>query len=149
MPSLIHHMEKIFPKDITIDLLNEKYRGNMITHLDIEYTEIGDDFLSGKMPVDHRTMQPMNILHGGASVVLAETLGSVASSLCIDLNKKISVGLEINANHIKSVHDGYVYGKAQIVHLGKSTHIWQIDLTNSKGDLVCVSRLTVAVLDRK
>ncbi len=142
-------MEKIFPKHITIDLLNEKYRGNMITHLDIEYTEIGDNFLSGKMPVDHRTMQPMNILHGGASVVLAETLGSVASSLCIDLNKKISVGLEINANHIKSAHDGYVYGKAKIVHLGKSTHIWQIDLTNNKGELVCVSRLTVAVLDRK
>ena len=142
-------MEKIFPEHITIDLLNEKYRGNMVTYLDIAYTEIGDNFLSGKMPVDHRTMQPMNILHGGASVVLAETLGSVASSLCIDLNKKISVGLEINANHIKSARDGYVYGKAQIVHLGKSTHIWQIDITNNNGDLVCVSRLTVAVLDRK
>lgn len=142
-------MKKIFPEHITVDLLNEKYRGNMVTYLDIEYTEIGDDFLIGKMPVDHRTMQPMNILHGGASVVLAETLGSVASVLCIDLTNKISVGLDINANHIKSARDGYVYGKAQIVHLGKSTHIWQIDITNENKELVCVSRLTVAVLDRK
>lgn len=142
-------MKKIFPKHITVDLLNEKYRGNMVTHLGIEYTEVGGDYLSGKMPVDHRTMQPMNILHGGASVVLAETLGSVASVLCIDLNNQISVGLEINANHIKSAREGYVYGKAQLVHLGKSTHIWQIDITNERGDLVCVSRLTIAVLDRK
>ena len=142
-------MEKIFPNHITVDLLNEKYRGNMVSYLDIEYTEIGNNYLIGKMPVDHRTMQPMNILHGGASVVLAETLGSVASILCVDLNQKISVGLEVNANHIKSVREGYVYGKAQIVHLGKSTHIWQVDITNKNGDLVCVSRLTVAVLDRK
>lgn len=142
-------MKKIFPDHISVELLNEKYRGNMVTHLGIEYTEIGIDFLIGKMPVDYRTMQPMNILHGGASVVLAETLGSVASILCIDLNQKISVGLEINANHIKSVREGFVYGKAQIIHLGKSTHIWQIDITKESGELVCVSRLTIAVLDRK
>lgn len=142
-------MKDIFPAHITVELLNEKYRGNMVSYLDIEYTEIGSDYLIGKMPVDHRTMQPMNILHGGASVVLAETLGSVASILCIDLNKKLSVGLEINANHIKSAKSGYVYGKAQIIHLGKSTHIWQIDITNETGELVCVSRLTVAVLDKK
>lgn len=136
-------------KNITLENLNSNWRSNIVQHIGIEYTEIGDDFLSGKMPVDERTMQPMNILHGGASVVLAETLGSVASYLCIDSTTKIPVGLDINANHIRSATKGYVYGKAKAVHIGRTTHVWQIEITDEEGKLVCTSRLTMAVIDKK
>ena len=134
---------------ITLEELNSGLATNMIKHLGIEYTEIGDDYLSGKMPVDHRTMQPFNILHGGASVVLAETLGSVASNLLIDKNTHYCVGLEVNANHIKSAKNGFVYGRAQAIHLGRKTHIWDIKIINDDKQLVCISRLTVAVLEKK
>jgi uncharacterized protein (TIGR00369 family) len=117
-------------------------------HLGMEFTEIGTDYLCGKMPVDHRTHQPMGLLHGGASVALAETLGSVAGLLQVDSDKQACVGIEINANHLKSVRNGYVYGKATAVHIGKKTQVWDIRITNGSGDLVCVSRLTLAVLDR-
>lgn len=100
------------------------------------------------MPVDARTRQPYGILHGGASVVLAETLGSMASNFCVDQSKYVCVGLEINANHVKSVAEGFVYGKAQAVHIGKKTHIWDIRIVNEKKELVCISRLTIAVLDK-
>lgn len=140
---------KIFQTDITIDELNDKWRGHIVNHIGIEYTEIGDDFLCGKMPVDTRTMQPMGILHGGASVVLAETLGSVASILCVDTSKYITVGLDINANHVRSVSSGYVYGTAKAIHVGRSTQIWQIEITNEENKLVCTSRLTIAVIDKK
>lgn len=140
---------KIFQTDISIDELNNKWRGHIVNHIGIEYTEIGKDFLSGKMPVDTRTMQPMGILHGGASVVLAETLGSVASMLCVDTSKYITVGLDINANHVRSVSSGYVYGTAKAIHVGRSTHIWQIEITNEENKLVCTSRLTIAVIDKK
>lgn len=136
-------------KNISLETLNTSWRSNIVQHIGIEYTEIGDDFLSGKMPVDERTMQPMNILHGGASVVLAETLGSVASYLCIDTATKIPVGLDINANHIRSATKGYVYGKATAVHIGRTTHVWQIEITDEEGKLVCTSRLTMAVIDKK
>jgi 1,4-dihydroxy-2-naphthoyl-CoA hydrolase len=114
----------------------------------MEYTQIGDDFLVGRMPVDYRTHQPLGLLHGGASVALAETLGSVGATMFLDLEKQYCVGLEINANHIKSVRSGYVYGKATAVHIGRKTQVWEIRITSEAGDLVCISRITMAVLDR-
>lgn len=132
----------------TLDELNSMSSGTIAEHIGIIFTEIGDDFLVAKMPVDHRTHQPMKLLHGGASVVLAETLGSVASYLSIEnpLQKKV-VGLEINANHVRAVHSGEVVGKVTPIHIGRSTHIWDIRITTVGGKLVCISRLTVAVLD--
>ena len=120
----------------------------MGAQLGIEFTEIGADYLCGKMPVDHRTHQPMGLLHGGASVALAETLGSVAGMMQVDADKYACVGLEINANHLISVRNGYVFGRATAVHLGQKTQVWDIRITNNSGDLVCVSRLTLAVLER-
>ncbi len=121
----------------------------MVDHLGIEFTEIGDDFLVAKMPVDKRTHQPLGLLHGGASVALAETLGSVAATVCVDMSKQYCVGLEINANHVKSARSGYVFGKTTAIHIGKRTHIWAIEITNEQGELVCVSRITMAVIDKK
>jgi len=120
----------------------------MAGHLGIEFTEVGPDYLCGRMPVDERTRQPFGILHGGASAALAETLGSVASTLCLDLSEQYPVGLEINANHIRPVESGYVYGTAKAVHLGRRTHIWDIQIVNEAGKRVCVSRLTVMVVNR-
>jgi len=121
----------------------------MIEHLGIEFLELGKDFISARMPVDHRTHQPMGLLHGGASIALAETLGSVASSIIIDRKKFICVGLEINANHIKSAKKGYVIGRATPIHIGKKTHVWDIRINNELNELVSVCRLTVAVLEKK
>lgn len=117
------------------------------THIGIEFTEIGDDFIKAKMPVDHRTRQPFGLLHGGASCVLAETLGSVAGAFCVDFGKQYVVGLEINANHIRSVKEGYVVGTARPIHVGRSTQVWDIKIETEDGKLVCVSRLTLAVKD--
>ncbi|MDH5608206.1 MAG: hotdog fold thioesterase [Cyclobacteriaceae bacterium] len=136
----------MFPKEIKVAQLNEISKGCMVEHVGIELTEIGSDFLIGKMPVDHRTHQPMGLLHGGASVVLAETLGSIASTLLLDMKKQYAVGLEINANHIKSARSGYVTGKCMPIHIGKGTHVWQIEIKNEEGQLVCISRLTLAIL---
>lgn len=138
----------IDPK-ITPEFLNKNYNSNMVSALGIEYTEVGNDYICGKMPVNENTRQPIGILHGGASVVLAETLGSVASNFMVDLTKVYCVGLEINANHVRSIKDGVVYGKANAVHIGKKTHIWDIRITNEAKQLICISRLTVAVLERK
>ena len=121
----------------------------MVEALGIEFLEIGDDFISARMPVDHRTHQPMGILHGGASVALAETLGSVASTLLIDLSRYNCVGIEINANHLKTARNGYVTGKATPIHIGKKTHIWEIKINNESNDLVCISRLTAMIIERK
>jgi len=121
----------------------------MVDHLGIEFTAIGEDFLEGKMPVDHRTIQPYGLLHGGASVALAETLGSVAASLTLNLEKQVCVGLEINANHLKSVKEGQVKGVAKPVHLGKSTQVWEIKIYNEAEQLCCISRITMAILDKK
>ena len=119
------------------------------SHIGIELIERGADFLSARMPVDERTKMPLGLLHGGASCVLAETLGSVASYLCIDPEKYSMVGLEINANHISSMQSGWVVGKATPIHLGKKTHVWDIRIKAEETDrLVCVSRFTVAILDR-
>lgn len=121
----------------------------MIDHLGIEITEVSEGYICGKMPVDQRTHQPMGLLHGGASVVLAESLGSLGAALRVDLTKKACVGLEINANHLRGAREGWVYGKATPIHVGRSTQVWEIKITNEGGDLVCISRMTVAVIDKK
>lgn len=118
----------------------------MIRHLDIVFSELGADFLRATMPVDERTHQPFGLLHGGASVALAETLGSVGANLCVDSSKFICVGQEINANHVRSARSGRVTGTARPVHLGGRTHVWGIEIVDAAGELLCISRLTVAVL---
>lgn len=132
-----------------LNTMNLKAKESMVGHLGIELTEAGENFICGKMPVDHRTKQPFGLLHGGASVVLAETLGSYGSGFLVDMSKEYPVGLEINANHVKSVTGGFVFGKATIVHHGKKTHIWDIRINDEDGSLVCISRLTVAIIERK
>ncbi len=127
---------------------NELSKNSLASHLGIEFIEINADFIAAKMPVDARTQQPYGLLHGGASVVLAETLGSYGSACHIDLEKQFAVGLEINANHVKSASSGFVYGKASLIHKGRKTHIWEIRITNEAEQLVCISRLTVAILDK-
>ncbi|ALJ00275.1 hotdog fold thioesterase [Rufibacter tibetensis] len=134
--------------DVSLEKLNAWNKNTLGEHLGMEYTEIGEDYLVGRMPVDHRTHQPLGLLHGGASVALAETLGSVGATMYLDLEKQYCVGLEINANHIKSVRSGYVYGKATAIHVGRKTQVWEIRITSETGDLVCISRITMAVLDR-
>jgi 1,4-dihydroxy-2-naphthoyl-CoA hydrolase len=139
----------IFKEGVTIELLNKWSRNTLAEQLGIEITAIGEDFLEARMPVDKRTHQPMGMLHGGASVSLAETLGSVAATLCIDQTKSFCVGLEINANHLKSVREGYVKGITKPIHIGKKTHVWEIRITSEQNELVCISRITMAVLDKK
>jgi 1,4-dihydroxy-2-naphthoyl-CoA hydrolase len=121
----------------------------MGTHLGMEYIELGNDYLKMSMPVDNRTKQPYGLLHGGASCALAETVGSVASALVIDTSKQICVGLEINANHLRGVRNGIVIATATRLHLGSSTHVWDIKIHDENEKLVCVSRLTVAILSKK
>ncbi len=128
----------------TLDQLKERSKNTLIEHLGIEFMEIGDDYLKAKMPVDYRTKQPAGLLHGGASVVLAETLGSVAAGLCVNKEKKGIVGLEINANHIRAVTDGWVIGVTKPIHVGNTTQIWEIKIYDEQDNLVCISRLTVA-----
>jgi 1,4-dihydroxy-2-naphthoyl-CoA hydrolase len=138
----------MFTRTITLDAVQNFSRNTIAHHLGIEFTEIGTDFITARMPVDNRTHQPFGILHGGASVVLAETLGSIASFLCLpDPEKQHAVGLEINANHIRSVKEGFVYGTVRSIHLGRTTHVWDIQITNEAGKLVCISRLTVAIVN--
>jgi 1,4-dihydroxy-2-naphthoyl-CoA hydrolase len=120
-------------------------RKTLADNLGIEILEYGDGFIKGKMPVDERTIQPFGILHGGASVAFAETLGSIASFLLVQSGKQV-VGLEINANHLRSVSDGWVYGVVKPVHVGRKTHIWNIEITNPDGKLVCISRLTCLIV---
>lgn len=123
-------------------------KGNMGEHLGIEFVELGPDFLKASMPVDSRTKQPFGLLHGGASVVLAETLGSVASALIVNRDEFMCVGLEVNANHLRSVSQGVVTGMCTPIHIGSSTHIWDIRIQDERNRLICVSRLTVAVLKK-
>ena len=135
----------------TIELgkLHNFTRDTMADYLGMEWAEIGDDFLEISMPVNEKTKQPYGILHGGASCVLAETLGSIASAMVIDSDKFYCVGLEINANHIKSVTEGVVTGKCTPLHLGKHTHVWDIKIYDHNRKLICVSRLTVAIIPKK
>lgn len=136
-------------KDLSIEHFRQLGKGTMGEYLGIEWTELGDDFLKARMPVDHRTRQPYGLLHGGASCALAETIGSVASAMVVDHAKFYCVGLEINANHIRSAREGFVTGVATPLHIGSSTHVWDIKIYDEKEKLVCVSRLTVAVIARK
>ncbi len=139
----------MFPKDLSIDALNDLGKGNLSSHLGIEFIEIGKDYLVAKMPVDHRTIQPFGLLHGGASVALAETLGSVAATLTLDNSKQAAVGLDINANHIRSARDGFVYGKTTPIHVGKRTHVWEIRIENEEKQLISICRITMAIIDKK
>ena len=129
-----------------IDEMNKFSENTLVAHLGIRFTEIGGDYLKATMPVDHRTHQPMGILHGGASVVLSETLASVGAFLCVDTSEKYCVGLEINANHIRSVRDGMVTGIGCPAHIGKTTQIWEVRITDEKNRLTCLSRVTMAIL---
>ena len=126
-----------------------KTEGTMVEHLGIKVTELGEDFVVGTMPVDNRTKQPFGILHGGASVALAETLASYGGYLTIDSEKYYVVGVEINANHLKVAKSGIVTGKCSPIKRGRSTQVWQTEITNESGDLICVSRITLMVLDKK
>lgn len=139
----------IWFEDYTVDSLNGFRNKNMGNALGIHFTKVGDDFLEGEMPVDERTTQPFGILHGGASCVLAETLGSVAAWMVIDPKKYFVVGLDINANHVRSMTEGKVIGRAKPLHIGRSTHVWEIDITDENGKRVCISRLTVLVKDNQ
>jgi 1,4-dihydroxy-2-naphthoyl-CoA hydrolase len=138
-----------FEKNIDLDKIFLLEKGTMSEHLGIEWLDVGENFIKGRMPVDHRTIQPFGLLHGGASCVLAETLGSVASYLVIDSSKYNCTGIEINANHIRSARKGFVTGIAIPLHLGSSTHVWDIKITDENEKLICVSRLTVAIIKRK
>lgn len=128
--------------------LNKLNESGMQLHVGIEFTDIGADFLTARMPVDHRTQQPFGRLHGGASVVLAETVGSVAASRVVDPAQSVAVGLEINANHVRPAFEGYVYATATPVNIGRTTQIWSIEIKDEAGKLVCISRFTAAVIPR-
>jgi 1,4-dihydroxy-2-naphthoyl-CoA hydrolase len=139
----------IFNKLISVESLNKLSKNTMAEQIGIEFTAIGDDFLEAKMPVDARTHQPFGLLHGGASVALAETMGSVAAHFCVDMSKQFCVGLDINANHLRGVKEGWVYGITRPIHIGKKTQVWEIKISNEAKELVCISRITMAVLDKK
>ena len=138
-----------FNKNLTLPELKKLAPDTMSQWLGMEWVAIGTDFLQLKMPVDDRTRQPYGLLHGGASCALAETVGSIASHLVMDAEKFICVGLEINANHLRSAKEGFVTATAVPLHLGKSTHVWDIKIHDDAGKLICVSRLTVAILLKK
>lgn len=140
---------KIWQMDISLALIEARNKETMMAHLGIEFVEVGDDYLSARMPVDQRTKQPLGIMHGGASCVLAETVGSTAANFCVDQSQYYCVGLDINTNHIRSVREGYVMGTAKPYHLGKSTQVWSIEIVNEQKERVSVNRLTMAVLARK
>ncbi|GGD51151.1 hotdog fold thioesterase [Pseudoxanthomonas indica] len=135
-----------FRQPIDLAAINAQARNSLVAHLGIELTEVGDDWLRGTMPVDARTHQPFGILHGGASVALAETLGSMAGNLTVDTGKEMVVGVEINANHLRAVREGVVTGTARALHVGRTTQVWEIRIENEQGKLVCVSRITLAVV---
>src|SRR5208283_2957810 len=129
----------IWQSQVTLDGIRGRIKNTLVEYLGIEFVEIGEDFLKARMPVDHRTKQTTGILHGGASVVLAETLGSVAASYCIDREKKRIVGLEINANHIRPISEGWVTGVTKPIHVGNATQVWEIKIYSDQEKLVCVS----------
>jgi len=137
-----------FNKSITLDDIKDFGKETMAAHLEMQWTELGEDFLKLSMPVNEKTKQPYGILHGGASCALAETIGSVASALVIDREKFICVGLEINANHIRSAKEGLVIAHCTPLHLGRSTHVWDIKIHDENEKLICISRLTVAILPK-
>jgi 1,4-dihydroxy-2-naphthoyl-CoA hydrolase len=139
----------IWHQPFTLDQVNDRAQGNMGEHLNIVFTAVDDESLTATMPVDHTTKQPFGLLHGGASVALAETVGSTAANLCVDPEQSLCVGMEINANHVRAVRQGHVAATARPIHLGRRSHVWEIKIVDDAGRLVCISRLTMAVVDRK
>lgn len=137
-----------FLPSLTLGHLEGLEKNTMAELLGIEWVELGPDFIRARMPVDHRTRQPYGLLHGGASVALAETIGSVGAAMTVDQEKFIAVGLEINANHVRSARSGFVTGTARPVHRGASTQVWDIRIEDEQGKLICISRLTVAILKK-
>lgn len=136
---------RIWQQPISLDILTRHSQDTAVSHLGIEFVDVGDDFISARVPVDARTRQPFGLLHGGVSVVLAETLGSIGANFtCLPGHK--AVGLDINANHLRGVTSGWVTGTARPVHLGRTTQVWQIDMVNDAGEASCVSRITMAIL---
>lgn len=138
----------IWHQAITVAQVQERNKNTMMEHLGVEFLEVGDDFMSARMPIDHRTLQPAGIMHGGASCVLAETIGSTAANFCVDWSQLYCVGLDINTNHIRSVRAGFVIGTAKPFHIGRSTQVWGIEIVDENHRLVSVTRLTMAVLAR-
>ena len=136
-------------KNQIITKINTQSSNTLLRALGIEITDIGNDFVKGKMPVDHKTKQPFGILHGGASVALAETLGSIGGGLQVNQNTHGVVGVEINASHLKSIKTGWVYGKAKTIRIGKKIQVWEISINDKEGNIVCISRLTLAVITKK
>ena len=139
----------IWAKELSLKEIDTFLKNSIEEQLGIKIVEVGKDYIKATMPVDHRTRQPFGILHGGASVVLAESLGSFASYLVIKSKDRIGAGIEVNANHIRSVKEGMVSGIARPIHLGNQIHVWEIKIHDQKNKLVCISRLTVAIIDRK
>ncbi len=138
-----------FKKDLSVEDLRPLGKNTMVEHIGIDWTEVGEDYLKATMPVDHRTQQPYGLLHGGASVALAETMGSVAAAMVIDHAAYFCVGLDINANHVRSASSGLVTGITKPLHIGATTQVWEIKIYDEKEKLVCVSRITIGVLKRK
>jgi len=137
-------------QQFTLESINAISKDTMVEHLGIEFTDFGDDYLEARMPVDHRTVQPMRLLHGGASAALAETLGSVASVLCLEnTDTHTVVGVEINANHLRSATKGFVTGRVSPLRVGRRMHVWQIKIKDENDKLICVSRLTIAVVEKR
>ena len=135
-------------KESVLELINDGSKGTMVSTLVIEITDLGDEYISGKMPVDERTKQPFGLLHGGASAAFAETLGSIGAGSQVDLEQYSVVGIELNSSHLKAVKNGWVYGKAMPIRIGRTIQVWDINITNEKDEAVCKSRLTLAVIKK-
>lgn len=142
-------MSKIWFKEVDLELMNKMSQDTLVTHLGIILTKCTDDSLEGTMPVDHRTFQPARLLHGGASCVLAETLGSIAANMCIDTNEKMAVGQHIEATHVRSATKGHVRGVAKNIYLGKSSQTWRIEIYNDEGKLICDSKIIMAIVNKR
>ena len=138
-------MARVWTQDISVQVLTDIHVGTAVQHLGMEFLEVGDDFITARLPVDRRTIQPYGLFHGGVSVVLAETLGSCGAAFSVPEGYR-AVGLDINANHLKGATSGWVTGTTRPVHIGRTTQVWQIDLKNDAGELTCVSRITMAIL---
>jgi 1,4-dihydroxy-2-naphthoyl-CoA hydrolase len=139
---------KIWRNEIDVNIVTERSKNTMSHYLGVEFIEVGDDYLVARMPVDHRTKQPAGIMHGGASCMLAETVGSTAAQYCVDMEKYYCVGLDINTNHVRAMREGHVIGTAKPYHLGRTTQVWGIEIRNVEGSLVSINRLTMAVLNK-
>lgn len=139
----------IWKTPINMQSIADTRKNTLVELMGIEFTEIGPDYLKGRMPVDRRTHQPYGIMHGGASCVLAETLGSIAANYCVDSTKEFCVGLDINTSHIKMIKSGFVYGTAKPIHIGKTTQVWEVRIVDEEERLISITRLTLSVLQHR